>query len=69
MGVAEDPIDVKKKLGTEEGVKYYERYLGGGKGDKAYAGDEWNLNRVVMHLTYAALITAFVVFGCKFFIS
>ena len=54
---------IKKELNTEDGVKYYEQYLG--KAAKNNSEVIWTTYAIMLNLTVAVLITSVIVFVFK----
>ena len=55
---------LKQKLNTEEGVTYYEQFLGEAKNRNS--DSQWTFQNVMLHLTSSALVTAAIVVICYF---
>ena len=58
---------IKKRLNTDEGIKYYEHYLGqASKKEKPHHLRELTMSQILLHLAAATLITTAIVFVARF---
>ena len=57
---------IKKRLNTDEGIKYYEHYLGEATKKEKPRLSELTLSQILLHLAAAVLITTAIIYVARY---